>query len=151
MKEHQAGLGAKELCRKHCVSDAAFYKWRSKFSGVEVPDVKKQKSLEAENAKPKKLLAEKMMDVSTLKGMLEKLLRPGSRRIAVTWAVTEKRNNQKRDYPLAGIDPRVYRRTSKRPADTELRDRLRALSSERWRFGYRRLHILLKREGWHVN
>ena len=72
LKEHQAGLGAKELCRKHGVSDATFYKWRSKFGGMEVPDVKKLKSLEAENAKLKKLLAEQMMDVSTLKKMLGK-------------------------------------------------------------------------------
>jgi putative transposase len=72
LKEHQAGLGAKELCRKHGVSDATFYKWRSKFGGMEVPDVKKLKSLEAENAKLKKLLAEQMMDVSTLKEMLGK-------------------------------------------------------------------------------
>ena len=72
LKEHQAGLGPKELCRKHGVSDATFYKWRSKFGGMEVPDVKKLKSLEAENAKLKKLLAEQMMDVSTLKEMLGK-------------------------------------------------------------------------------
>ncbi|PTX58601.1 putative transposase [Sulfitobacter mediterraneus] len=72
LKEHQAGLGAKELCRRHGVSDATFYKWRSKFGGMEVPDVKKLKSLEAENAKLKKLLAEQMMDVSTLKEMLGK-------------------------------------------------------------------------------
>ena len=72
LKEHQAGLGAKELCRKHGVSDATFYKWRSKFGGMEVPDVKKLKSLETENAKLKKLLAEQMMDVSTLKEMLGK-------------------------------------------------------------------------------
>ena len=53
LKEHQAGLGAKELCRKHGVSDATFYKWRSKYGGMEVPDVKKLKALEAENAKLK--------------------------------------------------------------------------------------------------
>ncbi|MCL4164782.1 UNVERIFIED_CONTAM: hypothetical protein GTU68_041840, partial [Idotea baltica] len=52
---------------------------------------------------------------------------------------------------LAGVDPRVYRRVSKRPADTELRGRLKERSCERRRFGYRRLHILLKREGWHLN
>lgn len=65
--------------------------------------------------------------------------------------MTEKRYNQKRACALAGIDPRVYRRVSKRLADTELRGRLKELSSERRRFGYRRLHILLKREGWQVN
>lgn len=72
LKEHQAGLGAKELCRKHGVSDATFYKRRSKYGGMEVSDAKKLKALEAENAKLKKLLAEQMMDVSTLKGMLGK-------------------------------------------------------------------------------
>lgn len=72
LKEHQAGLGAKELCRKHGVSDATFYKWRAKFDGMEVSDAKKLKALEAENTKLKKLLAEQMMDVSTLKEMLGK-------------------------------------------------------------------------------
>ena len=72
LKEHQAGLGAKDLCRKHGVSDATFYKWRAKFGGMEVSDAKKLKALEAENVKLKKLLAEQMMDVSTLKEMLGK-------------------------------------------------------------------------------
>lgn len=72
LKEHQAGLGAKELCRKHGVSDATFYKWRSKYGGMEVSDAKKLKALEVENAKLKRLLAEQMMDVSTLKEMLAK-------------------------------------------------------------------------------
>ena len=65
--------------------------------------------------------------------------------------MTEKGYNQRRACALAGIDPRVYRRKPMRPPDKELRDRLRKLSAERRRFGYRRLHILLKREGWQVN
>ena len=72
LKEHQAGLGAQELCCKHGVSDATFYKWRSKYGGMEVSDAKKLKALEVENAKLKKLLAEQLMDVSTLKEMLGK-------------------------------------------------------------------------------
>ena len=72
LKEHQAGATAADLCRKHGVSDATFYKWRSRFGGMEVSDAKKLKALEVENAKLKKLLAEQMMDVSTLKEMLAK-------------------------------------------------------------------------------
>ena len=72
LKEHQAGLSAADLCRKHGISDATFYNWRSKYGGMEVLDAKKLKSLEAENAKLKKLLAESVMDVSTLKEMLGK-------------------------------------------------------------------------------
>ncbi len=57
LKEHQAGATAADLCRKHGVSDATFYKWRSKYGGMEASDAKKLKALEAENAKLKKLLA----------------------------------------------------------------------------------------------
>jgi len=72
LKEHQAGLSAAELCRKHGISDATFYKWRSKYGGMEVSDARKLKALMEENAKLKKLLAESMLDVSTLKEMLGK-------------------------------------------------------------------------------
>lgn len=72
LKEHQAGLSAADLCRKHGISDATFYKWRSKFGGMEVSEAKRLKQLEDENAKLKKLLAESMMDVSTLREMLGK-------------------------------------------------------------------------------
>ena len=72
LKENQAGLGAKELCRKHGISDATFYIWRSKFGVMDVSDASKLKALEVEKAKLKKLLAEQMMDVSTLKEMLGK-------------------------------------------------------------------------------
>lgn len=72
MREHQAGAKAVDLCRKHGVSDATFYKWRSKYGGMDVSDAKRLKGLEIENAKLKKLLAEQMMDVSTLKEMLGK-------------------------------------------------------------------------------
>ena len=72
LKEHQAGLSARELCRKHGISDATFYKWRSKYGGMEVSDARKLKALETENARLKKLLAESMLDNSTLKEMLGK-------------------------------------------------------------------------------
>ena len=72
LKEHQAGTTAADLCRKHGVSDATFYKWRSKYGGMEVSDARRLKTLESENAKLKKMLAEQMMDVATLKEMLGK-------------------------------------------------------------------------------
>lgn len=72
LKEHAAGLTASELCRKHGISDVTFYKWRSKYGGMEVSEAKRLKALEEENAKLKKLLAESMLDVSTLREMLGK-------------------------------------------------------------------------------
>lgn len=72
LKEHQAGMSAADLCRKHGISDATFYKWRSKYGGMDVSDAKKLKALEVENTKLKKLLAEQVLDNSTLKEMLGK-------------------------------------------------------------------------------
>jgi putative transposase len=72
LKEHQAGLSALELCRKHGISDATFYTWRKRYGGMEVSEARRLKALEEENARLKKLLAESMMDVSTLREMLGK-------------------------------------------------------------------------------
>ena len=72
LKEHTAGLSATDVCRKHGISDATFYKWRSRFGGMEISDARKLKTLEEENRKLKKLLAESMLDASTLKEMLAK-------------------------------------------------------------------------------
>ena len=72
LKEHQAGLSAADLCRKHGISDATFYKWRSRFGGMDVSDARKLKGLEEENRKLKKLLAESALDNATLKEMLTK-------------------------------------------------------------------------------
>jgi putative transposase len=72
LKEHHTGVSASDLCRKHGISDATFYKWRSKYGGMELSQARQLKVLEAENAKLKKLLAESMMDASTLREMLSK-------------------------------------------------------------------------------
>jgi putative transposase len=72
LKEHEAGLPAAELCRKHGISDATFYKWRAKYGGMDVSDAKRLKALQEENAKLKKLLAESMLDVATLRELLGK-------------------------------------------------------------------------------
>ena len=72
LKEFPAGRGVAELCRKYGVSEATFYRWRSKYGGLEVSEAKWLRSLEVENAKLKRLLADAMLDVSTLKERLKK-------------------------------------------------------------------------------
>src|ERR1700730_17733793 len=72
LKEHQAGLSAAWICRKYGISDATVYNWRSKFGGMEASEAKRLKALEDENRKLKKLLAESMLDVATLKELLGK-------------------------------------------------------------------------------
>lgn len=67
LREHEAGSPTADVCRKHGVSSATFYKWKAKFGGLEVSDAKRLKALEDENAKLKKLLAETMLEVAILK------------------------------------------------------------------------------------
>jgi putative transposase len=70
LKKAEAGMPVAEICRKGGFSDATFYKWRSKFGGMEASDAKRLRELEAENAKLKKLLAEAHLDMHALKSVL---------------------------------------------------------------------------------
>jgi len=72
IKEQEAGVPTAEVCRKHGVSTASFYKYKAKFGGMEVSDARKLKALEDENAKLKKLLAEQMLDNAMLKDVNSK-------------------------------------------------------------------------------
>ncbi|MGY3408378.1 putative transposase [Bradyrhizobium sp. GM5.1] len=72
MKEHEAGVPVADLCRKHGVSDASIYKWKARFGGMDVSEAKRLRSLEDENTKLKRLLADAMLDNAALKDLLGK-------------------------------------------------------------------------------
>jgi putative transposase len=67
LKESEAGAKTADLCRNHGVSPATFYKWKSKFGGMEVSDVAKMRGLEDENRRLKKLLADSALEIDALK------------------------------------------------------------------------------------
>src|SRR4029077_20671570 len=77
----------------------------------------------------------------------KKLLTPSLRRRAVTWAIEEKSYSQRRACALVGLHPKTYRYASTRPDDLALRAKLKELASQRRRFGYRRLGLMLERQG----
>jgi putative transposase len=72
LREAEAGLPIKELCRRHGFSEASYYLWRSKFGGMSVSDAKRLKELESENARLKKLLAEAMLENEATREALRK-------------------------------------------------------------------------------
>jgi putative transposase len=72
LREQEAGAATADVCRKHGISSATFYKWKAKYGGLDVSDARRLKALEAENAKLKKLLAEAMLDNVMLKDIAAK-------------------------------------------------------------------------------
>lgn len=72
LKEQESGMRTADVCRKHGISEATFYKYKAKFGGMEVSDARKLRALEDENAKLKKLLAELMLDLAAMKELVSK-------------------------------------------------------------------------------
>ena len=72
LKEAEAGAKTADICRRHGISEATFYKWKSKYGGLEVSDAKRLKALEDENTRLKRLLADAMLDNVALKDLLGK-------------------------------------------------------------------------------
>ena len=72
LAEQERGMSTAEVCRRHGMSSATFYKWKAKFGGMDVSDARRLKTLETENARLKKLLADSMLDNSILKDLLGK-------------------------------------------------------------------------------
>jgi putative transposase len=72
LREAQAGMAVKDLCRKHGFSEASFYLWRSKFGGMDVSDAKRLKALESENAKLKRLLASALLENDAIREVLKR-------------------------------------------------------------------------------
>ena len=72
LKEQEAGAATADVCRRHGISGATFYKWKAKFGGLEVSEAKRLRTLEEENGKLKKPLAEAMLDIAVLKDISSK-------------------------------------------------------------------------------
>ena len=72
LKQAQAGMKIVDLCRTHGINDVTFYKWRSKYGGLEVSEAKRLRALEAENRKLKQLLADTMLENHAIKDVLSK-------------------------------------------------------------------------------
>nr|WP_086011145.1 IS3 family transposase [Sphingobium chlorophenolicum] len=152
LKEAEAGAVVTDLCRKHGMSSATYYAWKAKYGGLEVSDAKRLRALEEENARLKRLLADTMLDNAGLKDLLaKKLVTPAAQRDAVAHLQMTLGMSERRACRVISADRKSMRYRSCRADDGDLRSRLRELAQQRRRFGYRRLHILLRRDGIMIN
>nr|WP_156421944.1 IS3 family transposase [Paucibacter sp. KCTC 42545] len=146
LKQAEAGMPIKELCRQGGFSDATFYKWRAKYGGMQATDAKRLRELEGENAKLKRLLAEAHLDIHALKDVFGgKALAPQVRRDAATQMIAQHHLSERRACRLVGLSRDSYRNP---PVVDEATQQLSAkiveIAQVRRRFGYRRIHDLLR-------
>ncbi|WP_156361648.1 IS3 family transposase [Sphingomonas sp. Leaf67] len=152
LKEAEAGAKTADLARRHGVSEATIYNWKAKYGGLEVSEARRLRELESENARLKRLLADAMLDQAALKDLLgKKVLTPAAKREAVAHLQACHGMSERRACRVIDADRKSVRYRSTRDDDTALREKLRGLANQRRRFGYRRLHILLRREGVMIN
>ena len=152
LKEQESGLGTADLCRKHGISSATFYKWKAKYGGLDVSDARRLKSLEEENTLLKKLLAEAMLDNAIPKDVAaKKMVTPDAKRDALAHACLVHGVSQRRAYEALDVDRSSVRYRSLRPDDRELREAMKSVAAQRRRFGYRRIHVMLQRQGIEMN
>lgn len=159
LREAEAGAKTADLARWHGVSKATLYSWTAKYGGMEVSEAKRLLALEDENGRLKRLLAGAMLDNS---GLTRRAAQPticcqknGNAWLAKREAVAHLQAlldvSERRACRVIAADRTVIRYQSCRGDDEVLREKLRALAHQRRRFGYRRLHILLRRDGIAIN
>ncbi|WP_417471554.1 IS3 family transposase [Luteimonas mephitis] len=153
IKQAEAGMAVSELGRQHGFSPASFYAWRAKYGGMEAEDAKRLKELEAENNRLKRLLADAHLDIEALKiGFGGKTLAPQRKREAVRRMLDQTVMSERRACRLAGLSRDAFRHPPEPTAATQaLSARIIELAQVRRRFGYRRLHDLLRPEFPDVN
>ena len=136
LNEEEAGARTGELCRKHGMSEATLYKWKAKYAGLTLNELKRLRSLEDENRRLKQIVAQQALDNWSLKELLAKtLLKPKVRKMAAAYAIESLGLSERRACLLTGISPSVYRYRSKQGDAAALRLRMRELAGERKRFG----------------
>ncbi|WP_438269977.1 IS3 family transposase [Paludisphaera mucosa] len=152
LRQAEAGLGVEETCRKLGVSQATFFRWKAKYGELGTPELRRLRLLEEENQKLKQLVADLSLDKRMLQDVLaKKFLSPPQRRKAVADLTVRYGVSVRRACEATGFPRATHNYKARRASQEPLRMRLRELATDRVRYGYRRLHVLLLREGWSVN
>ncbi|MDO6811330.1 IS3 family transposase [Zobellia galactanivorans] len=153
IKQVETGTRIQEVCRKMGVSEATFYNWKKKYGGLGVSELRRLKNLEEENSQLKKLVADLSLDKQILQDVLKKkVLRPSRKRGMVCNIRMEYNISIQRCCKLVLLHKSVfYYKAKGRRSDKLLRMRMNEIAAVRVRYGFWRIHILLRREGFMDN
>ncbi|WP_155760664.1 IS3 family transposase [Stenotrophomonas maltophilia] len=151
LREAEAGMPIKDLCRQHGFSEASYYLWRSKFGGMSVPDAKRLKDLEAENTRLKKLLAEQVFENDVIKDALRKKLVTAPARRLLVRSMVEKGLSERRALTVVRMSASALRYEPRADRNVELREQIAALAHRHRRYGVGMIHLKLRQKGLVVN
>ncbi|MBZ9810889.1 IS3 family transposase [Mesorhizobium sp. ESP-6-2] len=152
LRQADEGTPVAEVCRKAGISDATFYHWKKRYGGLMPSEVKRMRQLEDENNRLKKIVADLTLDKAMLQDVLSKpALKPVRRRRLVDEVRADWKVSIRRACATFLIDTSLYHYKSKRGDQAALKARIKEIAATRVRYGYRRVHVLLRREGWPVN
>ncbi|WKB50821.1 IS3 family transposase [Eleftheria terrae] len=150
LKEGEAGMLVAEVCRKHGISAATYYAWKSKYAGATVSDLTRMRELEAENSRLKRMYADLALENAAIKDVLfKKVLTPSAKRQVVQVMVTEHRLSIARACTVAGLSRAAYYKTPVLPQekDAEVIDALNGVVEKNGRWGFWKCFDRLRLDG----
>ena len=148
LREHEAGAKTADLARKHGVSEVTLYNWKAKFGGMDVSEGQASEATRGRERQAQEAAGGADAGCSCDAGAaVKKMVGPALKREAVVHLRAMMGLSERRACSIVGADRKTVRYRSRRPPDTALRAQLRDLANERRRFGYRRLFVLLRRDG----
>jgi putative transposase len=148
LREHEAGARTVDLARKHGVSEATLYNWKTKYGGLEVSEAKAVETARGRERQTEEAFGRADVGCSRApRASVKKMVGPAVKREGVAHLQAAMGLSERRACSIVNADRKMIRYRSCRPPDTELRTQLRDLANERKHFGYRRLFILLRQNG----
>jgi putative transposase len=149
LKQAELGTPVEEICRKLGISDATFYNWKKKYGGLGPSELRRLRQLEEENSKLKRLVADLSLDktMHAAGRVVKKALKPSRKRVLIDELCDCYRASLRQACALLRISSSVYRYKSRARDSSVLRMRIKEIAATRVHYGYRRVHVLLHREG----
>ena len=151
LQQAEQGVPVGDLCRQVGISEQSFYRWKKVYGGMQPSEARELKQLRDENTKLKRLVADLSLDKVMLQDVdPKKVLKPVKQREVMRYLMGRYDVSARRACRVVAATRSSMYYTSRKDPLTALRQRMRELAQTRVRFGYRRLRVLLQREGWEV-
>ena len=152
IKQSETGTRVEEVCRKMGISEATFYNWKKKYGGLGIPELRRLRQLEEENAQLKKLVADLSLDKQMLQDVIKKVVKPAYKKEIACWMVSNYRISAQRACRQVCLAKSMYYYVHHRHRDDSLlKMRMNEIAHPRIRYGFGRILVLLRREGFTDN